>query len=464
VNLLRLPAATAEYPHLRRNFALFLLDYVAFGVAFSLISSSGTVVPSFTSQLTDNRAIIGLAGAVYMFAWLLPQLFLAQVVNRRARRHPFIMFAPFGRCALLAAAGLIALTGRDDPALTLIIFLVGYWSFAALDSPVTLAWGDLLGGTIPNNLRGLMFGVAQFIVAFGALAMREFTRWALGPTGPTFPNNYALLFGIAGVIFVIGGAGLALTRESAPDKALAPGPRAHEYVPYLGNVLRSDREFRKFVRMRLFFDLALMAVPFYVVFGVGTLGLRNEIVVSDSILLIELGSMIGAVLMAWLSRRSGSRAVIRVAGVFFLLEALLALVSAFGGGQFALYAVFVMLGARAAIATPSYFDWMITHAPRNARPIYIGLTNTISALSNLAPFVGGLVLQATVRPAVIGLDRLVPAAFDLPSVTVTAYPVVFFVAAAMAVLGILSALRLSEPRQAQQPSETAQIDLRTSAA
>lgn len=435
---------------------MFVVDYIAFGIGFSLTSAGGTVVPSFVSQLTDSKQLIGLAGSLYMVCWLLPQLVLAQIVNRQPRRQPFMRIAPYGRLVMILMAALIGALGIDNPALSLAVFFTGYWLFAAIDAPVTLAWGDMLGSTIPPNLRGVLFGIGQFFVAFGALAARELARWALGESGLEFPHNYALLFGVAGTIFFIGGVGLALTIEEPQARPPVPGPRIREYVPYLGNVLRHDREFRIFIRTRLLFDMGLMSLPFFGVFGVSVLGLKNEDVVSDSILLLEIGSVIAGGLMAWFSHRSGSRAVILMSGAFLFLQSALALWCFVGGGQTALYLAFIIIGARTATMTPAYFDWMITHAPPDRRPIYIGLTNTISAVSNLAPVLGGTLLQLTATPVFPNASGFLPSFLGIHSVSFTNYALLFATAALMALLGLVSALRLSEPRRAleRQPQAT----------
>ncbi|PJF33413.1 MAG: hypothetical protein CUN49_18620, partial [Candidatus Thermofonsia Clade 1 bacterium] len=98
----------------------------------------------------------------------------------------------------------------------LIAFLIGYWSFAMGDSLVTLIWGDMLGSSLPNKLRGTLFGIGQFMVALGAFGMSQFARWAIGGSGLAFPLNYALIFAVAGAFFVCGGLGLALLREEQP--------------------------------------------------------------------------------------------------------------------------------------------------------------------------------------------------------------------------------------------------------
>src|SRR5712691_8972891 len=79
-------------PHARRNFILFFLDYAIFGIGFSMIGNT-TVVPDLVRHLTDSETIIGLAGALYPFAWLVPQLLFAQVINRSTRRKPFMTWS-----------------------------------------------------------------------------------------------------------------------------------------------------------------------------------------------------------------------------------------------------------------------------------------------------------------------------------------------------------------------------------
>jgi hypothetical protein len=204
----------------------------------------------FIDLKSGIKTLIGLAGSLYMVCWLLPQLFFAQIINRTVRRQPYMIISPIGRLLMILVAVVISWLGLDNPGLSLAVFFACYWLMAATDAPVTVVWGDMLGSTVPSNLRGVLFGVGQFFVALGALAMREFTRWVLGDSGLQFPHNYALLFGVAGVIILMGGISLSLTIEEKHETPPVLGPRAREYVPYLGNVLRTDREFRKFIRTR----------------------------------------------------------------------------------------------------------------------------------------------------------------------------------------------------------------------
>jgi MFS family permease len=412
--------------HLRRNFLLFLADFLFFGTAFSMVGAT-TVVPDFVSRLTTSDVVIGLSSSLYTFSWLVPQLLFAQVVNRRTRRKPFMgrTVIPF-RLSMGVMAAIIFFSGPENHTGILITFLAFYYFFALGDGLVTVVWADMLGSCIPERWRGPLFGLGQILVAFTALGTRELVRLILGSGGPAFPQNYGILFGIATVGFVLGGIALASTVEEEQSIPIQPGPPMRQYLAYLGKVLRHDGDFRRLMLTRILFDLTTMAVPFYIVFGTMELKLQREAVVGDSILIGTLGTTVASVLIGWLSGRSGSRAVIRLSGVASLLHPLLALVS-ISAGQPALYATFFLFGFVNASTAPGYFDWIITHAPPDRRPIYVGLANTISAVSHLAPFLGGFILAQT------------------------SYSVLFGVTGGIAVLGLASSLFISEPRRRTTP-------------
>lgn len=193
-----------------------MLDYFAFGVGFGMVGTSSAFIPDFVSQLTGDQSLIGLTTGAYYFFWLVPQLFLAQIVNRRAWRKPFSAASAFVRLSMIAIAILLVTVDPRNTQFMLIAFLLGYWAFAIGDSIVTLGWGDMLGSSMPNKLRGTLFGIGQFTVALGAFGMSQFARWAIGASGLAFPLNYGLVFGVAGGFFVVGGISLALLREEQP--------------------------------------------------------------------------------------------------------------------------------------------------------------------------------------------------------------------------------------------------------
>jgi MFS family permease len=457
------PQDIAEYPHIRRNFFMFMLDYVMFGIAFSLIGTSSSVVPSFMNQVTDSTQLIGLTGTLYYVCFLGPQLVLAQVVNRGTRRKPFMRPVLLFRLIILGLAMVIGMAAPSDRGLMSGAFLLAYALFAAGDSLIALPWSDMLGTSIPNHLRGQMFGIGQAGAALGAFAASAFSRWALGASGLAFPDNYALLFGVAGVLFFIGGFGLILTVEEKPKQTPEPGPLLREYLPYLGRILRTDKSFLRFTAMRISFDLSLMAAPFYTLVGVNAIGIPVASLVGDAIILVQVGSLSAAFTMAYLSRRSGSRAVLIVCGVLICIETSMGIMAALAGSQAALYIGFIATGLFRSMLMPTYFDWIITYAPPARRPIYFALSNTLSALTNFSPLLGGTLLAATTQSVLPKLEAFLLPTMPIITMTSNRYWLVFAGALCFGALALFLARRLEEPRILAAARLTAALPIKSRA-
>ena len=426
-----------RYRHVRRNFAMFFADYILFGIAYALTSPSA-VVPEFISHLTSDERLIGLAGSMSTLVWLAPQLLFSQFVTRSTRRKPYIYASPTLRTMVPLFAILIAVFG--GPPINNTAILVSFFITSGLfwmgDGLVTIAWADLLGSSLDPKARSRLYAFGQFGVAIGALGAREIAGRLLAPDGPMFPFNYAALFGVAGVIFVLGGIALALLKEEDHGGTVQPGPSIREFIPYIGKVLREDGKFRHFIITRLCFDLSTLALPFYILLGTDVLKQNSSTLVGDSILMTTLGNVSMSLFNGWLSSKFGSRAVIRGMSLFKIGMPAAALFCVATGNVAGIHVAFFMLGAINGAFTPGFFDWLITHAPDDRRPIYVGLTNTISAFGNIAPLIGGVILNYAKNEfsGSAGGDN-------------TAYSILFWIALAAASVGALLTLGMSEPRQ-----------------
>ncbi len=389
---------------------------------------ASTVIPDFVRRLTSDPQIIGLSGSLWAFFWLFPQLFMAQTINRMEKRSIILQrYTVPLRLFFVVLAVIMFLT--DDSRIILVAFLIAYSLFAIGDALLTIAWADLLGSTLPKRARSTLYMVGQLGVTIVVLGSRGLVQKLLGADGPPFPHNFAYLFGVCGIIFLIAGVFLSRVKDEKASATYSLGPTMREYLPFLGSIWRTDKHFRHFIRTRACFDLATMAIPFYIVFGVNVLKLNSANAVGDSIITLTLGNAIGSLVFGTLSHRYGSRAVIRWAGLGIVLHPLLALSSVLLGAP-TWYAAFFVLGIVGSSNSPGYFDWIITYAPEHRRPIYMGLTNTISALSSLAPALGGVVLSI-----LLGL-------LGSPA----AYAALFLLASGLALFGLISSFGLVEPR------------------
>ncbi|MBX3066114.1 MAG: MFS transporter [Anaerolineae bacterium] len=416
--------------HLRWNFPLFLFDFVVFGISMNLLSPN-SVVPEFINRLTDDARIIGLAGTLATFCVNAPQLFFSQLISRRTRRKPFLFASIPFRLLIPLMAMIIAVIGNTNPTLILITFLVCYALFWVGDALITIVWADMTGSALTPKARATIFGMGQFAVALGAIGAREIVRRLLAPEAPAFPTNYVWLFGIAGICFVAAGVALSSVREEEQITPMEPGPTLRQFVPFIFKVLREDSRFRYFTIARLALDFVSVAVPFYVIFGTDILKVESSQLVGDSILLMTIGNATISLLNTQISRRFGPRAVMWLVAACTLSMTIAALFSVSTGSVTGLHICYVLLGAISGSFASGVFDYVITYATPDRRPIYIGLTNTISAIGNAAPLIGGFILNAT-----------------------HSYPVLFGVSLAIALIGAVLSLGLADPRKQHSQLES----------
>jgi MFS family permease len=376
----------------RRNFFLFTTDGILFIVAMGIIGST-TVIPDFIRQLTDSEVLIGLSSTLFDIGWTLPQLFIARHIIRHERKKWWFAGPNIPvRFVMLIFAGIVVLLGKNQPGAILAAFLICYGIAAVGDGIVGVPWADLTGTSLDGRWRARMFGIMSAASGLIMLALSPLIGVVLSDAGPGFPNNYALLFGAAGVLFAISIVPVLFIHELPGGKAVEKTPSFSEFLPDLGRVLRTDGPFRAMVITRMFASLFAMAGPFYIGFATEQLNLSSEVAVPTLLAMQTTGSVLGALLYTWLGARN-NLLYIRLAlagGSLLPISALLATLV----GPLPLYFGFLVSGLALSNLFLSFLNWVVTYANPDRRPIYAGLFNTIAAaISLMAPFIAGTIAQ-----------------------------------------------------------------------
>ncbi len=376
----------------RRNFFLLVLDGILFMVALGLIGST-TVIPDFVRRLTDSEILIGLSGSLFEVGWTLPQLFIARYVVRFERKK-WLFAGPNipVRLIILTFAGLMVLLGAERPGAILAVFLFCYGIAAIGDGVVGVPWADIAGTSLDSRWRARMFGLMSGIAGIIMLGVTPLIGIVLSDPNLPFPNNYALLFAGAGVLFAISIIPPIFLIELPGSKAVEKIATMGEFLPALGKVLRNDVPFRAIIITRMLTTLFAMAAPFYVGFATVQLGLSSTEAVPILIAMQTVGTICGAFIYMWLGARS-NLLYIRVALAGASLLPICALIASVVG-PLPLYFGFLMSGLALSNLSFGYQNWVISYAAPDQRPIYAGLFNTVAAvIAFTAPFIAGTIVQ-----------------------------------------------------------------------
>ncbi|MGA9350880.1 MAG: MFS transporter [Anaerolineae bacterium] len=390
---------TTAQRHLKRNFSLGVLNGAFFDL-FSALLDPSLVLSWFVSQLTTSNFLIGLIVPIQNGGWFLPQLVVSSYLQRRQRKLPLYAYMAGVRVTMW---GLItpAVFLIENSSVLLVVFFVLLTAYSLADGLAGISFVDIVAKAIPPTRRGAFFGWRRFLGGILALGGSLLVKYILDERhGLGFPDNYAVLFLLS--FFILGVALACFILMVEPLE-----PVNGERVP-LGrqfrrawDLPRRDRNYRRFLMMRLLLMAAEVATPFYIVYAKRALSVPVSMV-GVYLTGTTLASFASNLLWGRISDRRGNKLLIVLSnslGLFIPLTALsiVPLAELWPGlrelapGLFAL--VFVLSGGSKSGAMIGNMNFLLEIAPADDRLLYIGFTNTIMGIALLASSVGGLIVD-----------------------------------------------------------------------
>ncbi len=387
-------------PNYRFNFLVNVLDGGFLGSALGF-ASFVTIVPLFVSSMTDSAVLIGLASAIHVIGWQLPQLLTVDKVTRLSRYKPMVLWMtiherlPFFGLALVAWF-LPALEVKLALTLTFILLT---WQGLGGGFTAT-AWQSMIGKIIPAAGRGAFFGVQSAAVNIGgglsAVLAGLLLEWYESPL------NFTLCFIVAGAAMMLSFFFLALTREAENPPAHITAQRSPFWHQF-GGILARDANFRWFLVARSLLQLAVMASGFYAVYAVRDHNMSEA--VAGLMTGVFMGTQIAAnPLLGWLGDRLGHRLVMGVGAYAAAAAALLAWLAQDVNW---FYLVFALAGVANIASWTTPLPLTLEFGTTAEKPAYIGLANTLVAPSTiLAPLIGGWLADSVGYPVTFAVSAV----------------------------------------------------------
>jgi len=383
-----------------RNWWAFFLDYVFFGVGLTF-ANQNTVLPAFVATLTDSKVLIGSASAVWLGAWLLPQLFAANFLSSKPKKYRYMIWgSAVGRPAFWLFALLLAWGGLSQwPLLILGVFLAGLGWFAMADAFVAIAWFDLFGKAMGSAERGKLIGLGQVVDGLGAIGAGWWVGYLLSENGPAYPLNYAAIFSLGGLCFFISFLGLTITveiPEAVPEHL--PAASWRDYWHRLSEVWRNDPSFVRVNVVRLLTGLSALASPFYILHATQEAGISPK-AIGIFAATAPIGSMLAGLILGRVAATYGSHRVMQIvawlAAIPPLLGLGLTLTQATAAHTWVYVVCYLIMGMIEGSLMLGFFNYILDLAPLGSRPIYMGLANTLGSLLVIAPILGGWILDVS---------------------------------------------------------------------
>lgn len=391
-----------------RNFRLGVLNGAVYQTGEGCIDGN-TVIPLFLSRLTTSNALIGVASSLSDMGWLLPQVFMVPWAARFTRQIVLYRRAAMVRGATLAVLAALIWPLRDHPQALLAAFFACYTIYAMGAGIGGVAFMEVVGRVVPAQRLGAFWSRRLFWGGLGTAAVGLLVRQVLRLE--SFGVRFAILFGLAAIVASAAYAMFSAIEE--PETTTTRAPRST--VALLGEgvaMLGRDATFRNLLLSRAALSVWLALSPFMVLFAVRDLGGGPR--VAGTFLFARVTGFVLANLM-WppLSRRQGTRAVMRVATLTASAGAFVACAVAFaspwrlgwipaGAAVLVLECLACLGGAAQSGMLVGYASLVLELAPLDRRQSFVSLANTFIGPTLLLPMLGGLFVDRASAPALFG--------------------------------------------------------------
>ncbi|MGC9394124.1 MAG: MFS transporter [Anaerolineae bacterium] len=366
------------------NFTVNVLDGASFWFGMSFIS--GTIIlPLYVSRFTSNPLLIGLIPFLNTAGHLLPQLFVANAVERAPKKKFFPVTIGFFLervpIFLLAPTAYFLATGRPALALAVFFVLFAWHKFGA--GVIIVGWQDMIAKIIPVEKRGRFFGITNFLGngagVLGAMAVPFVLDRFI------FPMGYVISFAVAAVLIFISWVFLSLAREPAVHSR-KPSVSQLDYLRSLPQVLRRDRNFRMYLLAQIVYAFSGMATGFLTVYAVKTWALPDA-EASGFTIALQVGLALANLFFGFFSDRKGHKLSLEIC---LTLSALATVLAIFAPSPWWFFVIFFLRGAVDAGIFISAISIVYEFTDAENRPTYIGLANTIPGVAGaIAPLIGG---------------------------------------------------------------------------
>jgi len=201
----------------------------------------------------------------------------------------------------------------------------------------------------------------------------------------TFPLGYVFSFAIASALFFLSWVSLSLTREPAVYSSKPPVSQL-DYLHYLPEILRKDRNFRIYLLAQIIFSLSGMATGYLAIYSVQTWNLPDS-EASGFMIALQIGLTLANLFFGFLADRKGHKLSLEICWLLSTLLLALAIIAPSPGWFFP---IFFLSGAVSAGTFLSGISIVYEFTDAENRPTYIGLANTIPGIVvSVAPLIGG---------------------------------------------------------------------------
>lgn len=373
---------------LRKNLFVHLMDgsFYVLGMSFVAIP---TVYPIFIKELGGGPLAVGSVYVLWTLGANIYAAFIAQRIKRAAYFKPQMVRWGFIHRFMLFISGIAAavVVPAVPSSVAVPIFLFFIFLTALFGNMSGLPWFLVYAKTVPVSLRGRLMGLRQLIGS----AAGAFGGYIVGIIiqSIVFPFNFSLLFFIGFLFVMVSFYFLSQIKEQPTDQQESDAQFSAHIFGDAKRILRTNKNFRNYIVADALILMSMSSTSFYSIFAVEKFSLPPSYAGTFSAV-VMITNIFSNILFGVVADYYGHKVnVISVAAAFGL-----AALSAILSPNIFLYGfVFVFIAAAIQVQVISRMPFVAELSSERERPLYVGITTTLTAPAMLLGIVSGVAIQ-----------------------------------------------------------------------
>lgn len=350
------------------------------------------VIPVFIYAFTGDIKLAGLAVAIKLSFFMLPQLIMGHYTSRIRNIPGFLgLTGFFGRLTYLLIP--IVLIARAGTSLIMFALFTALLIGSLSDGITNVPWLDLLGRTISPLRRPKLLGYQLLLGGAGGLCAGIIIRQIL-ITSWSSENKYALIFVIGAIVLTVSGALLFILKDKRELK-MDTKDGILKYLSKLPQYIKKNKGYKMLIITQSLAGFNALAAPVYILYAQNHFRL-DEISVSTLMVAQIAGGLAGGLIWGHTGHARGGKTAIQSGILLNIITVSTASILYFANTEHFFIGLIIMVFF-AGLSNGNYIGY-INHlfeiTQKEDQPAYIALTNTLLFPLTLIPFLGAVIADS----------------------------------------------------------------------
>ena len=371
----------------KRNFKAFIWHAVFLSLAQKFMDIN-TVIPTMLIQSGGTPVHLGILTAIMVGGNGFMGIFFASFQTHRKRKKKYLLSGIYLRVTALLLMGVVlAFAGLLSGSVIIASILILMTIFSFSGAFAGIAYNDILGRAIDRESRKSFFIVKQTLASAGILASAILARRALQLL--SYPQNYSVLFFIAGGLLLTATIGFWIIREE-PVK-VKESLTWKKRIKLLKDAFIEDKNLRNYLYLTNLVSIGFAIIPFLISYAKTNFGLTS--VDTGNFLILQVSGMVVSTLIyRFTSRGQRYKGILTI---FIITGALLPVLALLFHDNKSLYfSLFFLSGIVLASRQISLPGILLEISTDENRAIYTGLSGLGSIGVILYPVLAGIIIQS----------------------------------------------------------------------